>query len=330
MLILVSVFSRTASWNLPREELRRLRTQFPQHEFREASTVDAMRAVVPEADVAFTASLDAAMLRTAPRLRWVQSPAVGVGFMLTPELAASDVVLTNMKGIRARAIAEYVLGVTIALARQLPLAVRRQAEHEWATDRLEAAGIRTLQGRRMGIVGLGSIGTAVASLASPFGMRVSGLRRRPGGPPPSGSGWSVEEVLPPDRLIDLLSRSDVVVLSAPATAATRGLIGRAEIAAMRPGSLLVNVARGRLVNDDALIAALRRGRIGGAALDVFPHEPLDPASPYWDLPNVILTPHVAGALEDYWTRAVDLFAGNLLRFEAGETLMNVVDKTVGY
>jgi D-2-hydroxyacid dehydrogenase (NADP+) len=330
MIIVVAVYSPNPSWNLPREHLTRLRAQFPQHQFRDVWNVDALRAAIEDADAAFSASVDRDMLRSAQRLRWVQSPAAGVGYMLTPELAASHVVLTNMKGVRARAIAEHVLGVTIALSRQLHVAIRHQAGHVWAADMEATATIRTLQGRRMAIVGLGSIGIEIAKIAAPFGMRVSGIRRRADLPPPSGPGWAVEEVLPPERLIELVGRSDVVVLSAPVTPATRGLIGRAEIAAMKPGALLVNIGRGRLVNDDALIAALRKGRLAGAALDVFTKEPLDPASPYWDLPNVIVTPHISGALEDYWSKAVALFADNLRRFEAAEPLVNVVDKAVGY
>lgn len=331
MIIIIAVFSPTAAWNLPRRFVERLRGEFPHHAFRDVWDVESLRRAIPAAEAAFTASLDRDMLATAPRLRWVQSPAAGVGFMLTPEMAASGVVLTNMKGVRARAIAEHVMGVTIALARQLHTAIRQQTTHVWANDVLESAGaIHTLQGRRMAIVGLGSIGMEVAKLASPFGLRVSGIRRRADVPPPSGPGWAVDEVLPPDRLPELLGRSDVVVLSAPMTPATRGLIGRAELAAMKPGALLINIGRGRLVDDDALIAALRKGRLGGAALDVFIREPLDPASPYWDLPNVIVTPHVAGTITDYWPRAVELFADNLRRFDAGEPLVNVVDKGVGY
>ncbi len=330
MQIVVAVFSPTQSWTLPRIWVDWLRREFPQHRFVEAWDEAALDAAMPEAEVAFTARMDRGMLASARRLVWVQSPAAGVGFMLTPEMAASRVILTNMRGVRARAMAEHVLGVTIALARHLPLAMREQAAHRWSSDRVERAGVRTLQGRRMGIVGLGAIGREVAKIAVPFGMRVSGIRRRTAGRPPSGPGWAVDEVLPPRRLPDLLTQCDVVVLSAPLTPATRGLIGAPAIAAMRPGALLVNVARGRLVDDEALVQALRSGHLGGAALDVFAHEPLAPDSPYWDLPNVIITPHVSGALEDYWKRAVALFADNLRRFETGRPLVNRVNKAVGY
>jgi phosphoglycerate dehydrogenase-like enzyme len=137
-------------------------------------------------------------------------------------------------------------------------------------------------------------------------------------------------VLPPERLGDLLGTSDVVVLSAPLTASTRRLIGRREIEQLKPGALLVNVGRGKLVDDDAVIDGLKTGKLGGAALDVFTHEPLDPASPYWDLPNVIITPHTSGAIDDYWTPLIALFSENLRRFECGAPLLNLVDKAAGY
>jgi phosphoglycerate dehydrogenase-like enzyme len=178
----------------------------------------------------------------------------------------------------------------------------------------------------MGIVGLGAIGLEVANIAVPFGFRVSAIRRRGGQPVPTG----VDAVWTPDRLDDLLAQSDVVVIAAPHTPETKRLIGRAQIDRMKPGALLVNVARGKLLDDDALIEALRAGRVGGAALDVFSQEPLDPSSPYWDLPNVIVTPHTSGAMHDYWTPLVALFAENLRRFEKGDPLLNVVDKVAGY
>jgi phosphoglycerate dehydrogenase-like enzyme len=166
----------------------------------------------------------------------------------------------------------------------------------------------------------------VSRLAASFGFHVAGIRRRPDQPTPPG----VEEVQPPARLLDLLAASDVVVLCAPLTADTYRLIGHEALARMRPGAFLVNVARGKLLDDEAVIDALRSGRLGGAALDVFTKEPLDRSSPYWDLPNVIITPHVSGTMEDYWTPLVGLFAENLRRYEAGRPLLNVVDKAAGY
>jgi phosphoglycerate dehydrogenase-like enzyme len=258
----------------------------------------------------------------------VQSPAVGVGNLMFPELLASPVVITSARGIRARAMAEHVLGVTIALARRLPHAIRAQSAHRWAQDELEgpSAGVHTLQGARMGIVGLGAIGTEVAKIAAPFGLKISAIRRRTDQPVPEG----VEEVWAPDRLLDLLAKSDVVLLAAPHTPETKQLMGRREVDAMKRGAFLINVARGKLIDDEAVVDALKDGRLGGAALDVFTKEPLEPESPYWDLPNVIVTPHTSGSIEDYWTPLVALFAENLRRFERGAPLFNVVDKVAGY
>jgi len=258
----------------------------------------------------------------------VQSPAVGVGSLMFPELLASPVVITSSRGIRARAIAEHVLGVTIALARRLPVAIRAQVAHRWAQEELEGASVdvRTLQGQRMGIVGLGAIGLELVKIAAPFGFRVSAIRRRADQSRPEG----VEDVWPLDRLPDLLAQSDVVVLAVPHTPDTKRLIGKRELDRIKRGALLVNIARGKLVDDDAVIAALGDGRLGGVALDVFSEEPLDPASPYWDLPNVIITPHTSGAMQDFWTPLVALFSENLRRFEKGEPLLNIVDKVAGY
>ena len=327
MKVVIGVISPAAAWVLPRAFVDQLRREFPRHTFLEAWDREALRHALRDADAAFAAFLDRDLVPSLTRLRWVQVPAAGVTHLLSPEVIASPIVLTSARGVRARAMAEHVLGVTLALARQLHVAIRHQAAREWALDELETGGtIRTLLGKRMGIVGLGAIGVEVARAATAFGMRVSAVRKRADQPVPE----NVDEVFPPDRLHDLLSKSDVVVLSAASTVETRHLIGASALNAMRRGALLVNVARGRLIDDDALIEALGDGRVGGAALDVFTKEPLEPASPYWTLPNVIVTPHVSGAMEDYWTPLVALFSENLRRFEAGQPLINVVDKEAGY
>lgn len=328
MIILVGVISPAAIWVLPRHFVDQLRGDFPQHTFLEAWDRDTLRRLLPEADVAFTPFVDRDIFPLATRLRWVQSPAVGVGSLMFPELLASPVVVTSARGLRARAIAEHVIGVTIALARRLPDALRAQLAHHWAQNELEgpASGVRSLDGLRMGIVGLGAIGMEIVKLAAPFGIRVSGIRRRP----PLASIRGVDEVLSPERLPELLAKSDVVVLAVPHTPETRQLIGRAEIDRMKRGAFLINIARGKLIDDSAVVDALRDDRLGGAALDVFTREPLEPSSPYWDLPNVIITPHTSGAMQDYWTPLVALFSENLRRLEKVEPLVNVVDKIAGY
>jgi len=328
MIVVLGVISPAPIWVMPRSFVDRLRHDFPQHTFLEAWDRETLRQVLPDADAAFTPFVDRDIFPSARRLRWVQSPAVGVGHLMFPELLASDVIITTARGIRARSIAEHVLCVTIALARQLPVAMRAQAAHDWAMERLEgpASAVRTLAGARMGIVGLGAIGLEVARIAASFGFGVTAIRRRADQPRPD----CVDEVWTPDRLPDLLAASDVVVLAAPHTPDTKRLLGRGEVGMMKRGAFLINVARGKLIDDDAVIEALVGGRLGGAALDVFTNEPLEADSRYWDLPNVIVTPHVSGSMQDYWTPLVALFADNLRRFERGEPLRNVVDKVLGY
>ncbi len=329
MNVLVGVISPFEAWILPRSFVDRLRDEFPQHTFIDVWDPDAIRKHLPDADVAFTPFVDRDIFPALTRLRWVQSPAVGMGSLLFPDMLASPVVLTSARGIRARAIAEHVIGVTIALARQFPAALRFQAAHHWGQDALEgkSTSIMTIHGRYMGIVGLGSIGKEIARAAGALGMRVLGIQRNIKAVPPCPG---VEAVMPPEDLPRLLATSDVVVLAAPLTPETRGLIGASQIAAMKRGAFLINIGRGKLVVDEAIVDGLKSGQLGGAALDVFTHEPLDPASPYWDAPNVIITPHTSGAMQDYWTPLVALFSENLRRFERGDALLNVVDKTSGY
>jgi phosphoglycerate dehydrogenase-like enzyme len=327
MNILVAVFSGGPAWTLPRSFVDQLRREFPQHTFIDAWDSESVRRQLRDIDVAFSAAIDRSDFANAPRLRWVQSPAVGVGGMLGPELVASPVVLTSARGVRARGIAEHVIGVTIALARQLPLVMRRQIAHEWALNEIELSGrVRTLQGSHMAVVGLGAIGLEVARLAAAIDIRVSAIRKHVEQDRPA----FVEEVLPPERLFELLERSDSIVLSAPLTAETNKIIGPEALKRVKRGALLINVGRGKLIDDDAVVEALRDGRLGGAALDVFTKEPLDSGSPYWDLPNVVVTPHISGAMEDYWTPLVALFSENLRRFDAGQPLLNVIDKQAGY
>ena len=327
MNVVIGVISPSAAWVLPRAHVDWLRREFPHHTFVDVWDREALRRALPEADIAFAAFVDRDIVGSLSRLRWVQVPAAGVGHVLSDELVASPIIVTSARGVRARPIAEYVLAVALALARQLHAAFRHQVAHRWALDELEASGtIRTLNGRRMAIVGLGAIGREVARVATAFGLRVSAIRKHAD----LGASEGVEEVLPPAALAELLAKSDVIVLTAALTAETRHLVDRASLAHVRRGALLINVGRGQLIDDAAVIEALGDGRLGGAALDVFTREPLDPGSPYWDLPNVIVTPHISGAMEDYWTPLVALFAENLRRFESGLALVNVVDKRAGY
>ncbi|MEO8273412.1 MAG: D-2-hydroxyacid dehydrogenase, partial [Chloroflexota bacterium] len=259
------------------------------------------------------------LMTRAPNLQWVHSATSGVERALTPTALARDVLVTNARGVFSRPIAEHVLLMILAVSRHLPELLELQRERTWQP--LEGRELRELT---IGIVGYGSLGRSVASLASAFGSRVIAMRRRPdaGEPRPAhdpglddGDGFPFEprldRLVGPDRLHELLAESDIVVLAAPLTPETEGIIDEAAVAVMKRDAWLINVARGRLIDDTALIRALRENRIGGAALDTFRDEPLPQASPYWSLANVILTPHTAWSSARVLDRSIDLFCDNL-------------------
>jgi phosphoglycerate dehydrogenase-like enzyme len=267
-----------------------------------------------------------AALTEPARLRWIHTGAAGVASLLHPELSERDITLTNSAGIHAPPIAETVLGMMLHFARGLDHAVRAQQRADWRADRYETAdsGVRELAGATLGIVGYGGIGHAIAQRARSLGMHVAALRRTP------SDDESAEMISGPDSLGRLLEMSDVVVLCVPATAATRGMIGAPELERMRDDAVLINVARGSILDEAALIGALRGGRLRGAGLDVFATEPLPPDSPLWSMPNVLITPHVSATSPRYWEREGELILDNLGRYLDGRPLRNVVDTAAGY
>jgi phosphoglycerate dehydrogenase-like enzyme len=327
MTVLVAIYSPFAAWCIPEAQVERLRREFPEHTFVRADSDAEAIAHIPDADVAFGARLTAGQFAAARRLRWIHSPAAGVGNMLFAEMVAAPVEITNSRGNSSHTIAEHVIAVSLALLRDLPLAWRRQAERTWAQNEFDAGvSIRTLRDARVLVVGLGSIGGEAGRLAAAFGAHVVGIRRRAEGGPPPG----IASVVTPDRLHHELPLADVVVVAAPHTPATAHLIGERELAIMKDDAVLVNVSRGKLIDEAALVRALETGRLRGAALDVFEHEPLAMDSALWSREDVLVTPHVAGFHAAYWRDAVTMFADNLRRFAAGQPLANLVDKRAGY
>jgi phosphoglycerate dehydrogenase-like enzyme len=279
------------------------------------------------------------LLVRAPRLAWVHSATSGVERALTPAALGRGLVVTNARGVFSRPIAEYVLMMILAVSRRLPQLLELQRERTWQP--LEGAELRDVT---VGIVGLGSIGRAVGALATAFGCRVVAVRRRPeqgdGTDPerapvgaaaePSVGDVMLDRVGGPETLPELLGESDFIVLAAPLTPETEGMINAATLELVKPGAWLINVARGRLIDERALLRALRDGSLGGAVLDTFRDEPLPPTSPFYDLANVIVTPHTAWSSGRVLDRSVELFCDNLRRFAAGEPLLNVVDPAAGY
>jgi phosphoglycerate dehydrogenase-like enzyme len=257
---------------------------------------------------------------SARRLRWIQTASAGVDALLFPALAESDVVVTNAKGIFDAAIAEWVVGMVVVFAKGALRVLERQRRHEWLHELTEPVA-----GKRMLIVGVGGIGRAIGRNAAALGMRIRGVGRRTR---PNDDVFGV--VLGADELHEALGWADVVVNVLPGTPATRHVFDERAFAAMRPGARFLNVGRGWTVDEPALIDALRSGRLSGAALDVFEEEPLPSESPLWDLPNVIVYPHMSGDYAGWRESVVELFLENLGRFASGEPLRNVVDKRLGY
>ena len=264
----------------------------------------------------------AGVVARVPDLEWFHSRSAGLEGVLVPDLRASPAVVTNGRGAFSHSLAEFVLAALLFFVKDFRRLVRRQREGAWDPFDMEM-----LHGRTLGIVGYGDIGQATAALARPLGMKVLALRRRP---ELSADDPLVEEVLPAERLRELMARSDDVLVAAPLTPETRGLVDAGALAAMRPTAALVNVGRGPVVDEAALVDALERGRIRGAALDVFETEPLPDGHPFWRLPNVLLSPHCADHVPGWIEDGTRVFLKNLERFQRGEPLRNVVDKSRGY
>ncbi len=266
-------------------------------------------------------------LKALPTLRWVHTGSAGVGNVLFPELVESAVVLTNSAGIHAPPMAETVLGVMLYFARGFDFAVRAQARGQWDQDAFSTmdSPITELNGSTLGIIGYGGVGRAVAGKARALGMRVLATRRTAR---PSDDG--VEIVAGRAGLERLLQESDVVVIAAPATAQTKRLIGASELNLLKRSAVLINVARGTIVDESALTETLRAGRIRGAGLDVFAAEPLPADSELWQLPNVLILPHVSATTPHFWERQAALIIDNFKRYLRGQPLRNVVDKQQGY
>ncbi len=319
-------------WNLPPRYIEALRERYPAARFSSPADDAELDAALADAEVVLGPGVNAGNFARAGRLRWVHSLAAGVGWMLFPAFVESDVVLTNSRGIHAASMSEHTIAVMLAFVRRLHVARDAQHAREWTQDRLWTAtpGYEMLAGTTMVLVGLGAVGGAIATRARALGVRVIAVRRHPAADAAPGDAAPADEQWGVGELPRLLPLADWLVLAAPLTAETRGLIGATELARLKPSARLVNIGRGKLVDEHALIVALASGRLAGAALDVFEEEPLPAPSPLWTMPEVIVTPHVSGLGPDYWGRAMTMFDDNLRRYLDGAPLRNVVDKRAGY
>jgi D-2-hydroxyacid dehydrogenase (NADP+) len=325
--ILICVHHPFDQWNAPDWFPEKLRREFPQIEIVNLPDYQHVDREIVDAEIVISWSIRPEQIASAKSLRWIHSPAAAVNQLMFPELINSEIVLTNAREVHGPVVAEHVIALVFALAKKIPGSVRLQQKHVWGQQILwdELPRIREVAGATLGMVGLGSIGRAVVKSAKSLGMKVVAVREHP----EKGSEGS-DSVLGPAQIDEIFRQADYLVLAAPVTESTRTIANAERLALMKPDSCLINVGRGPLVNEPALVAALREKKIGGAALDVFPKEPLAADSPLWDVPNLLITPHTAALTDKLWERHYLLFSENMRRYLDGRPLLAVVDKRKGY
>ncbi|HJU69873.1 MAG TPA: D-2-hydroxyacid dehydrogenase [Gemmatimonadaceae bacterium] len=340
--LVVDLRAGARTWSIPDEAVDALRASAPpgwdtyvvaaptisDGDGNDAPSPEVMREIV-DADAYVGFGMPRALFLAGSRLRWIHTAAAGVGSLLFRELIESDVVLTNSAGVHAVPMAEHVLGGILFILRQFDIAVDQQRQRLWNRDPFigEATRIRELGDCRAVIIGTGGIGTEIARRLSALGVYCTGLRRRPERGRPEG----FTDVFGVDALDSVLRSADILIIAAPATGETRGLVTADRLDHLPQGAIVVNVARGSLLDEHAVAERLRDGRLGGAVLDVFEREPLPTDSVLWTTPRLLLTPHVsATSPRGYWRRELKLFTDNWARFAAGRPLRNVVDKSAGY
>ncbi len=304
----------------PRIKLTDISDLFRAERSGDPASKEKLDVLLAEAEVLCGRALPQNFIARAPKMKWFQAMSAGVNHLLNTEIVESPVILTSASGIHVTSVSEFVLGLMLMFVKQAPLCFQSKQEKQW-----RKFSPSVLRSKTVGIVGLGNIGREVARLAKALGMRVLAID-----PERGGRARYVEIMLTPDQLRQLLAESDFVVLALPLTPETNKLIGEEELQTMKSTAYLINTARGGIVDEEALIRALDEHWIAGAGLDVFATEPLPTDSRLWELPNVILSPHVAGDMEDYTIRVTELFCKNLRRYLNGEKLLNVVDKKKGY
>jgi D-2-hydroxyacid dehydrogenase (NADP+) len=316
------------SFDLPSAYVKKIQDVAANVEVVQSEEEKELLGLVKDADVLFAGFFSPKMFLSARRLKWIQTAGAGVDRFLFPEVVKSRVVVTNAGGVHPIPVSEHAIGMMFCFCRKLHLFVRNQTQRQWKRydSWTSVEQVEELSGKTVGIVGLGRIGGEIAEKAKCLGMKVLATRRDPSRPLP---GY-VDRVIDPKDLKELLAESDFVVLSLPLTKETERMIGEDQLRSMKRTGYLINVSRGRIVQEDRLTHALKEGWIAGAGLDTFENEPLPPDSELWGFENVIITPHVAGLTPHYLERLTGIFCENLTRFLRNEPLINVVDKALGY
>jgi len=325
--LLIFVHHPFDQWNAPAWFQQRLQQEFPQFHIVHLPDYNRVDEEIVDAEIAIAWSVRPEQIMAAEKLRWIHSPAAAVHQLIFPELVTSNIVLTNAREVHGPVVAEHVIALIFALAKKIPGSVRLQEKHIWGQQILwdEQPRVREVAGATVGLVGVGSIGRAVVKCAKALGMRVIAVREHP-----EKGSEGADAVFAPSQIDEIFRQADYLVLAAPVTSSTKAIANAERLAIMKPDACLINVGRGPLVDEPALVAALRENRIGGAALDVFPKEPLAADSPLWDVPNLLITPHTAALTDKLWERHYALFSENLRRYLNRQPLLAVVDKQKGY
>ncbi len=325
--LLIFVHHPFDQWNAPAWVPQRLRQEFPQLNVVHLPDYKRVDDEIVDAEIAIAWSVRPEQIAAAKKLRWIHSPAAAVHQLIFPELVASDIVLTNAREVHGPVVAEHVIALIFALAKKIPGSVLLQQKHIWGQQILwdEQPRVREVAGATVGLVGVGSIGRAVVKSAKALGMRVIAVREHR-----EKGSEGADAVFAPAQIDEIFRQADYIVLAAPVTASTKAIANAQRLALMKPNACLINVGRGPLVDEPALVNALREKKIGGAALDVFPKEPLAADSPLWDVPDLLITPHTAALTDKLWERHYTLFSENLRRYLNHQPLLAVVDKQKGY
>ncbi len=327
MKIVIVHHHRFELWHAPSWLRDRLQSAFPDFQFLQFENYDRVAGEIADTDVFIGWSLRPEQYIAAKKLRWIHSPAAAVHQLMYPELIRSNVIVTNSSNVHGPVVAEHAISVLLALAKRLPQAMHYQREKKWAQTLLwnESPRPREVSGATVVVVGVGGIGSAFIHHARHFGMHVIAVRESVS----KGKG-EADEVVSLSDLDKVLPRADYILLCTPVTPATTGMINESRLNRMKPDAYIINVGRGPLIDEAALLHALQTKRIAGAALDVFVEEPLPAESPLWSLDNLLITPHTAAVTERLWDRHSELIVENLRRLLAGQPLLNVVDKSKGY
>jgi phosphoglycerate dehydrogenase-like enzyme len=327
MKLLIAIHHRFHLWIAPPWWVERLRQEFPQLTIVQLTDYEQVSKEITDTDIVIGWSIRGEQIEAAKKLRWIHSTAAAVHSLISPELQASDIVVTSARAVHGPVVAEHAMALVFAMAKRLPAAAKFQAQRHWAQQDIWDTAPRPseLRDAKIVIVGLGAIGTALAQLAKAIGMRVIAVREHP----QKGSGVA-DRTVGFESLDDVLPEGDFVVLAAPVTPKTRNLMNAERLALLKPNAYLINVARGALIDEDALLKALHANQFAGAALDVASQEPLPPHSPLWAMDKIFITPHTAGLAEKLWERQYENFTENLRRFLAGQPLLWTVDKQAGY